>query len=74
MPVEEQVVSIFAGVRGYLDKIAVNKIGAFEEQLLTEIRSRHEGILAAIRETNDLSSDTEEKLKGVLDSFAKTFA
>ncbi len=74
MPVEEQVVSIFAGVRGYLDKIAVNKIGAFEEQLLTEIRSKHEGILAAIRETNDLSSDTEEKLKGVLDSFAKTFA
>ena len=74
MPVEEQVVSIFAGVRGYLDKIAVNKIGAFEEQLLTEIRSKHEGILAAIRETNDLSSDTEEKLKVVLDSFAKTFA
>ncbi|MEQ8246447.1 MAG: F0F1 ATP synthase subunit alpha [Alphaproteobacteria bacterium] len=74
MPVEEQVISIYAGVRGYLDKVAVNKIGAFEEQLLTEIRSKHEGILAAIRESNDLSSDTEEKLKGVLDSFAKTFA
>ncbi|NQV81093.1 MAG: F0F1 ATP synthase subunit alpha, partial [Alphaproteobacteria bacterium] len=74
MPVEEQVVSIFAGVRGYLDKVAVNKIGDFEQQLLTEIRSKHGDILAAIRDSSDLSSDTEEKLKGVLDSFAKMFA
>ncbi len=74
MPVEEQVISIFAGVRGYLDKIAVNKIGDFEQQLLTEIRTKHGDILTAIRDSNDLSSDTEEKLKGVLDGFAKTFA
>ncbi len=74
MPVEEQVISIFAGVNGYLDKVDVNKIGAFEEQLLTEIRSKHEGILTTIRDSGDLSDDTQEKLKGVLDGFAKTFA
>jgi F-type H+-transporting ATPase subunit alpha len=74
MPVEEQVVAIFAGVRGYLDQVAVNKIGAFEQQLLTEVRSKHGKILAAIRDTGDLSGDTEEKLKGVLDNFSKTFA
>ena len=74
MPVEEQVISIFAGVNGYLDNVAVNRIGAFEEQLLTDIRSKHEGILAAIRDSNDLSDDTQEKLKGVLDAFVKTFA
>jgi len=74
MPVEEQVVSIFAGVNGYLDKVDVNKIGAFEEQLLTEIRSKHGDILTTIRDSGDLSDDTQEKLKGVLDGFAKTFA
>jgi len=74
MPVEEQVISIYAGVNGYLDKVAVNRIGAFEEQLLTEVRSKHSEILAAIRDSGDLSSETVEKLKGVLDAFAKTFA
>jgi len=74
MPVEEQVISIYAGVNGYLDKVAVNRIGAFEEQLLTEARSKHSEILAAIRDSGDLSSETVEKLKGVLDAFAKTFA
>ena len=40
VPVEEQVVAIFAGVRGYLDKIDVGRIGAFEAQLLSELKSR----------------------------------
>jgi F-type H+/Na+-transporting ATPase subunit alpha len=74
MPVEEQVVSIYAGVNGYIDKIAVNKIGAYEEQLLTEVRSKHADILTAIRDSGDLSPETVEKLKGVLDAFTKTFA
>jgi F-type H+-transporting ATPase subunit alpha len=74
MPVEEQVISIYAGVNGYLDKVAINKIGAFEDQLLTEVRSKHGEILTAIRDSGDLSSETVEKLKGVLDAFSKTFA
>jgi len=74
MPVEDQVISIYAGVNGYLDNVDVNKIGAFEEQLLTEIRSKHADILSAIRDSGDLSAETVEKLKAVLDSFVKTFA
>ena len=74
MPVEEQVISIYAGVNGYLDKVDVKKIGAFEEQLLTEVRSKHADILTAIRDSGDLSPETVEKLKALLDAFTKTFA
>jgi len=73
MPVEEQVVSIFAGVRGYLDGLDVGKITRFEQSLLGEIRARHPDILEAIRTERELSAKTEEKLKTVLDQFVKTF-
>jgi F-type H+-transporting ATPase subunit alpha len=74
MPVEEQVVSIFAGVRGYLDGMDVGKINRFEQGLLGEIKSKHKDILDAIRTDRELKPATEEKLKGVLDQFVKTFA
>ncbi|MDA8253340.1 MAG: F0F1 ATP synthase subunit alpha, partial [Rhodospirillales bacterium] len=45
VPVEEQVVAIFAGVRGYLDTIDVGKINRFERQMLTEVRARDPGLL-----------------------------
>jgi F-type H+-transporting ATPase subunit alpha len=74
MPVEEQVVSIFAGVRGYLDKLEVGQIGRFEQGLLSELRAKHKDVLDAIRNERELSKATEEKLKTVLDNYAKTFA
>jgi F-type H+-transporting ATPase subunit alpha len=74
MPVEEQVVSIFAGVRGYLDNMEVGKINRFEQGLLGEVKSKHKDILDAIRTDRELKPATEEKLKGVLDQFVKTFA
>jgi F-type H+-transporting ATPase subunit alpha len=74
MAVEEQVVSIFAGVRGYLDKIKVTDVTRFEELLLAEVRSKHEQILADIRERQKLDDDLETRLKAVLDNFVKTFA
>src|SRR5215467_1998949 len=73
MAVEEQVVSIFAGVRGYLDKIDVAQVGRFEQSLLSEIKARKPEILKAIREQREIASATEEQLKGFLDDFAKTF-
>ena len=48
--------------------------GDFEQQLLTELRSKNGDILTAIRDSGELASDVEDKLKGVLDAFAKTFA
>jgi F-type H+-transporting ATPase subunit alpha len=74
VPVEEQVVTIYAGTRGYLDKLAVNAIGRFEKQLLAHIRSNAKDILEGIRTQKALSPELEAKLKGVLDNFSKSFA
>jgi F-type H+-transporting ATPase subunit alpha len=74
VPIEEQVAAIFAGVRGYLDKIEVGRIGAFEAQLLAELKSREPTILEAIRTDLEIKTDTEKKLTAFLDSFVKTFA
>jgi F-type H+-transporting ATPase subunit alpha len=74
MSVEEQVVTIFTGVRGYLDDIKVADITRFETAFLEEIRANNADLLSAIRDEQEISDATEEKLKAVLDSFVKTFA
>ena len=74
MPVEEQVVSIFSGVRGYLDGIAVNAINRFETSLLGEIKAKNPEILNAIRSEREISKATEAKLHEVLGAFTKAFA
>jgi F-type H+/Na+-transporting ATPase subunit alpha len=74
MPVEEQVVSIFAGTRGYLDKIEVSAVTRFEAQMLGELKSKAPKILQAIREKRELAADTEKELASFLDVFAKSFA
>ena len=74
MPVEEQVVSVYAGTRGYLDAIAVADVGRFESELLTRMRANHAAILDGIRTKKALTPELEEELKAALDAFAKTFA
>jgi F-type H+-transporting ATPase subunit alpha len=74
LPVEEQVVAIFAGVRGYLDRIDVGRVTAFESQYLSELKAREPGILEAIRTDLELKPETEKKLTAFLDSFAKSFS
>jgi F-type H+-transporting ATPase subunit alpha len=74
LPVEEQVLAIFAGVRGYLDNIEVGKVGAFERQLVSQVKSGEPGILTAIREQKEIKPDTEKSLIAFLDKFAKSFA
>ncbi|MEW5703897.1 MAG: F0F1 ATP synthase subunit alpha [Pseudomonadota bacterium] len=71
---EEQVVVIFAGVRGYLDGINAAEVTRFEESLLSEIRAKGQDILKAIREEKVISDKTGAELKAFLDSFSKTFA
>src|SRR5699024_5079937 len=63
MGFEEQVVSIFAGVNGYLDAIATKDVVRFERAFLTEMKSRHADVLATIRSEKDLSDATRAKLK-----------
>ena len=74
LPVEEQAVVLFAGVRGYLDNIDVGKVGSFERQMVSEMRSREPGIMDTIRADLDIKPETEAKLRGFLDSFSKSFA
>ena len=74
MPFEEQVVSIFAGVNGFLDTVPVARVTAFEAGLLGEMRGRHAAVLGEIRSTRDLGKDLSAKLKDVVGEFARTFA
>ncbi|HJN60945.1 MAG TPA: F0F1 ATP synthase subunit alpha [Alphaproteobacteria bacterium] len=74
LPIEEQVVVIFAGVRGYLDGIEVEQIGRFEQDFLGQVRAGGGDILSAIRSTGELSEDNENKLAALLDDFTKKFA
>ncbi len=74
VPVEEQVVSIFAGTRGYLDTIAVPDVGRFETSMLRELRSTHPELLASIRTEQEISPAVEKGLSDFLDAFVKTFA
>src|SRR6202167_5925528 len=74
LPVEEQVVAIFAGVRGYLDKFDIGRIGAFEAALVTELKSKDPSIMEAIRVDGELKPDTEKKLTSFLDNFSSSFS
>ena len=73
LKMEEQVCVIYAGVNGYLDRFEVARVRAFENGLLTLVRTKHAGLLDSIRKSGDLSKDDEAKLKDVVDGYAKTF-
>src|SRR6266853_1807825 len=66
MPVEEQVVSIFAGTRGYLDKVDVAQVTRFEAAMLGELRSSKPGILEGIRVKRELTPDIDKELAAFL--------
>ena len=73
LTVSEQVVSIYAGVRGYLDKVAVNDVVRFETEVLNEMRSSHAELLDAIANEKELSKENDEKLKSILDNIIEKF-
>jgi F-type H+-transporting ATPase subunit alpha len=73
LTVPEQVVSIYAGVNGYLDKLDVKDVVRFESEIHSEIRASHGDLLEAIDNEKELSSANEEKLKGLLNTFVKKF-
>ncbi|TDQ86328.1 ATP synthase F1 subcomplex alpha subunit [Dongia mobilis] len=73
MPVEEQVVAIFAGVRGFLDGVAVKDVNRFEAALMSEVKAKHTDVLEAIRNEREISKVTEDKLTEILNAFTKSF-
>jgi len=73
LAVEEQVVSVFAGVRGYLDGIAVERIGKFEAQLLSEMKAKEPGIMDAIRADQQIKPEVEKNLIAFIEAQLKAF-
>ncbi len=74
LPIEVQVAVLFAGVRGYLDPIALERITDYEEKLRAELQAKGQDILEAIRSEKEISEATEDKLKSLLANFSKGFA
>ena len=74
LTVPEQVVSIYAGVKGYLDKVAVNNVVKFERELHNEVKTNHPELLEAIDKEKELSAENDEKLKSFLESFSEKFS
>src|SRR5947208_4593316 len=74
VPVEEQVVVIFAGTRGYPDRVGIWDVVRFEQLMLSELPAEDHGVVAAIRTRGEISDDTEKSLAAFLDDFSRTFA
>ena len=73
LTVEEQVVSIFSGVKGFLDNVELNQIKSFEKKLLAKIKSEAPDILTNIKSSGKMDEATEEKLKNFIGDFKKGF-
>ncbi len=74
MPIEEQVISLYSGTKGYLDGIPVGKVGEFERRMISELKVREPNVLASIRDSREMKPDVEKTLVSFMDGFTKTFA
>ena len=70
MPIEKQVVVLYAATKGYLDKMNISSISQFEQTVLREIDP---AILSTIREQRALSDELNTKLKAFFDNFTDRF-
>jgi F-type H+-transporting ATPase subunit alpha len=73
IPIEKQVVALYAGTRGYLDDLPVNSINRFEQEFYTFIDAKYSNILDAIRDSKKLDDATEEELKKAIEDFKSQF-
>ena len=73
MAVEKQVLSLYAAVKGFIDDVALSDVKRFEREMQAFFSEKHDDIMTAIRETKELSKETEEKLNEAIKSFKKTF-
>jgi F-type H+-transporting ATPase subunit alpha len=72
MPAEEQVCVLYAGVRGFLDKIQTSEIGKFEKLFLEHLKTKHPHIIDSIRAEKALSDKTNSELRSILEDFIPT--
>jgi F-type H+-transporting ATPase subunit alpha len=73
MPVERQVVSVFAGTNGFVDGIPLAEVGRYERELHEHIEMKHQGVYDAIVEKKDLTEDITKRLQEILKAFTTSF-
>ena len=73
MTVAEQVISVFCGVKGYLDDVDQKNIAEFENKIIEKCRSEKPEILNSIESSGKLEEDTEKSLTGVITELKKNF-
>jgi F-type H+-transporting ATPase subunit alpha len=73
MPMEEEVISLYLGVNGYLDDLPVTEVKKFEKDFLSFVKRTYPDGLEKIRQTHDLDGETEDGLKNLIDTFKKNF-
>jgi len=74
MPIEEQVVIIYAGTNGFVDDYPVAVLGRYETELLSYMKSRKQDVLDELKSTGKLEGDIEKRLRDALTEFAKQFS
>ena len=73
LPIEKEVLIIFAAKEGYFDKLAVEQIRPFELGLYTYFDAHHADLLAEIKEKKEIGEELGKKLKAALDAYEKLF-
>ena len=71
MTVAEQVISVFTGVKGYLDDVELNKIKKFEKDIIEKIKSEKPEIIDSIESSGKLEENTEKLLSQVIEEYKK---
>ena len=73
MAFEDQVVAIYSGTRGFLDKLAVTEVGPFQEQLIAHMKASHGGILESIVGKGAIDEETDKTMKNIFTKFTADF-
>merc|ERR1712146_825437 len=73
MSFADQVVAIYSGTRGYLDKLAITEVGPFQEQLISHMKAAHPAILDTIVAQGSIDEDTDKKMKDIFTKFTSDF-
>jgi F-type H+/Na+-transporting ATPase subunit alpha len=73
LPVEQQILVIFAGTNGYVDEVPVNAVRKFESELLRFATSKHQSLLDDIKSKKQLDDDLKARIKGAIEEFKKSF-
>jgi F-type H+-transporting ATPase subunit alpha len=73
MDVIDEVLSIYAGTKGYLDSIPIGKVRVFEKEMLKFFHEKYPDVYNSLKEKAELTSDIEEKIKAAIIEFKASF-